>query len=151
MFFWISPRYRCTRHPATISFCARPVFLYSAISRMVSMDSCLAGSMKLQVFTTMTSASEGCGVSSCPPLVSWPIITSVSTRFFGHPKLTKPIFKETLSLNVAVRQAALLEVLLMVFFGSAEGLGGHDLGNDGPGKSRLRRIARGFRFGFLLG
>src|ERR1700730_6052080 len=137
-------------HPATISLRARPVFLYSAISRMVSMDSCLAGSMKLQVFTTMTSASDGCGVSSWPPLVSWPIITSVSTRFFGHPKLTKPIFKETLSLNVAVRQAALLEVLLMVFFGSPEGLGRHDLGDDRPGESRLRGVARRFRFDLLL-
>ncbi len=37
---------------------ARPVFLYSAISRMVSTDSCFAGSMKLHVLTTMTSASE---------------------------------------------------------------------------------------------
>src|SRR6185369_709705 len=120
---------------------------------MVSMDSCFAGSMKLHVFTTMTSASEGCGVNSWPPLVSWPIMTSVSTRFFGHPKLTKPIFKETLSfsLNVTVRQAALLEVLLMVFFGAPEGLGRHDLGDDGPGESRLRCVARSFRFGFLLG
>jgi hypothetical protein len=78
-------------------------------------------------------------------------MTSVSTRFFGHPKLTKPIFKETLSLNVTVRQSALLEVLLMVFFGTPERLGRHDLGDDRPGESRLRRIARGFRFGFLLG
>jgi hypothetical protein len=78
-------------------------------------------------------------------------MTSVSTRFFGHPKLTKPIFKETLSLNVTVRQAALLEVLLMVFFGAPEGLGGHDLGDDGPGEARLGGISRGFRFGFLLG
>src|SRR6202142_3775614 len=122
--------------PATTRRLALPVFLNSAISRIVSIDSCLAGSIKLQVFTTMTSASEGCGVSSWPPLVSWPIITSVSTRFFGHPKLTKPIFKETLSyLNVTVRQAALLEVLLMVFFGAPEGLGRHDLGDDGARES----------------
>src|SRR5580700_8032348 len=88
----MSVRYRSTKHPATISFLARPVFLYSAISRIVSTDSCLAGSMKLHVFTTITSASDGCGVSSWPAEVSWPIITSVSTRFFGHPRLTKPIF-----------------------------------------------------------
>src|SRR6185503_7897422 len=142
-------RWRSTRQPATINFCARPVFLYSAISRMVSMDSCFAGSMKLHVFTTMTSASEGCGVSSWPPLMSWPIMTSVSTRFFGHPKLTKPIFKETLSLNVAVREAALLEILLMVFFRPPESLGRHDFGDDGTGESRLCGIARGLRFGFL--
>ena len=40
---------------------ARPVRLNSAISRMVSTDSCLAGSMKLQVLTTMASASSGLG------------------------------------------------------------------------------------------
>jgi uncharacterized membrane protein (UPF0127 family) len=38
----------------------------------------------------------------------------------------------------------------MVFFGTPEGLGRHDLGDDGPGESRLRVITRGFRFGFLL-
>src|SRR5580704_7941042 len=89
----MSARYRSTRHPATINRFARPVFLYSAISRIVSTDSCFAGSIKLHVLTTITSASEGCGVSSCPEAVSWPIITSVSTRFFGHPRLTNPIFK----------------------------------------------------------
>src|SRR5580692_2437375 len=60
---------------------------------MVSTDSCLAGSMKLQVLTTNTSAWSGCGVSSCPRDTSWPIMTSLSTRFLGQPKLTKPIFK----------------------------------------------------------
>ena len=39
----------------------------------------------------------------------------------------------------------------MVFFGAPEGLGRRDLGDDGPGEPRLRSIARGFRFGFLLG
>ena len=73
--------------------CAMPVFLCSAISRMVSTDSCLAGSMKLQVLTTMTSASSGRGVSSWPLRASWPIMTSVSTRFFGQPRLTNPTFK----------------------------------------------------------
>src|SRR5690242_20509097 len=60
---------------------------------MVSTDSCLAGSMKLQVLTTSTSAWSGCEVSSCPHAASWPIITSLSTRFLGQPRLTKPIFK----------------------------------------------------------
>src|SRR3977135_1597440 len=60
---------------------------------MVSTDSFLAGSIKLQVFTTMTSAWSGCGVSSCPCEASWPIMTSLSTRFLGQPKLTKPTFK----------------------------------------------------------
>src|SRR5436190_4109842 len=76
-----------------MSFVARPIFLYSAISRIVSTDSFLAGSMKLQVFTTRTSAWSGCGVSSWPLAASWPIMTSLSTRFLGQPKLTKPTFK----------------------------------------------------------
>jgi hypothetical protein len=79
-------------------------------------------------------------------------MTSVSTRFFGHPKLTKPIFKETLSyLNVTVRQAALFEVLLMIFLSAPERLSRHDLGDDRAGESRLRGVARGFRFSFLHG
>jgi len=57
--FRIWSRYRSPGIPATISLRARPVFLCAAISRIVSTDSCLAGSMKLQVFTTITSASAG--------------------------------------------------------------------------------------------
>src|SRR5277367_5683455 len=57
------------------------------------MDSCFAGSMKLQVLTTITSASSGRGVSWWPLDARAPIITSLSTRFLGQPKLTKPIFK----------------------------------------------------------
>ena len=49
--------------------------------------------MKLQVLTTSTSAWSGCGVSSWPRATSWPIMTSLSTRFLGQPRLTKPIFK----------------------------------------------------------
>src|ERR1017187_8610691 len=60
---------------------------------MVSTDSFLAGSMKLQVFTTRTSAWSGWEVSSWPLATSWPIMTSLSTRFLGQPRLTKPIFK----------------------------------------------------------
>src|SRR2546427_490698 len=84
-------------HPATTRRWARPIFLYSAISRMVSMDSCLAGSMKLHVFTTSTSAWSGCGVSSCPRATSSPIMTSLSTRFLGQPKLTNPTFNDLFS------------------------------------------------------
>src|ERR1700678_643381 len=78
--------------PATISFCALPDFLYSAISRIESTDSFCAGSMKLQVLTTRTSASPARGVSSYPARARIPIITSLSTRFFGHPRLTNPTF-----------------------------------------------------------
>src|SRR3984957_16090468 len=76
--------------PATINFCALPNFLYSAISRIESTDSFCAGSMKLQVLTTRTSASPARGVSSYPARARTPIITSLSTRFFGHPRLTNP-------------------------------------------------------------
>ena len=57
------------------------------------MGSCLAGSMNEQVLTTMTSASPGREVNSWPRAANCPIMTSVSTRFFGQPRLTKPTFK----------------------------------------------------------
>src|SRR5437868_12338386 len=57
---------------------------------MVFTDSCLAVSIKEQVFTTMMSASSARGVMAAPEAVSSPIITSLSTRFLGHPRLTKP-------------------------------------------------------------
>src|SRR3954454_5582858 len=57
---------------------------------MAFTDSCLAVSMNEQVFTTMTSASSARGVISAPPWASRPIMTSLSTRFFGQPRDTKP-------------------------------------------------------------
>src|SRR5271155_4109410 len=48
--------------------------------------------MNEQVFTTITSASSARGESSAPARARKPIITSLSTRFFGHPRLTKPTF-----------------------------------------------------------
>src|SRR5271165_448602 len=59
---------------------------------MVFTDSCFAESMKEQVLTTMMSASSAREVISAPPCDSRPIITSLSTRFLGQPRLTKPIF-----------------------------------------------------------
>ena len=73
-----------------MSFLARPLSLKRAISRIVSTDSCLALSMNEQVFTTMMSASSARLVISAPEVASIPIITSLSTRFFGQPRLTKP-------------------------------------------------------------
>src|SRR5947208_79023 len=81
---------RCTMQPATTSLRQRPVFLNSAISRMVSIDSRRAGSMKVQVLTTITSASDGSRVKSYPPRRRVPSITSLSTRFLGQPRLTIP-------------------------------------------------------------
>src|SRR5438270_11134450 len=60
---------------------------------MVLTDSCFAESMNEQVFTTITSASSAREVICAPPDCSMPIITSLSTRFLGQPKLTKPTFK----------------------------------------------------------
>src|SRR5512135_2084015 len=57
---------------------------------MVSTDSCWALPMKEQVLTTITSASSALGVSSAPARRSTPIMTSLSTRFLGQPRLTKP-------------------------------------------------------------
>ena len=88
----ISSRKRSTRQPATTSFFARPEVLSSAISRIVFTDSCCALSMNEQVFTTITSASSARGESSAPARASRPIITSLSTRFLGQPRLTKPTF-----------------------------------------------------------
>src|SRR5437868_10800458 len=46
--------------------------------------------MKLHVLTISTSASSARGVSSYPRRLRRPIITSLSTRFLGHPRLKKP-------------------------------------------------------------
>src|SRR5271165_5106347 len=73
-----------------MSLRARPEVLWRAISRIVSTDSCLAVSMKLQVLTTRISASSGWLVRRAPAWSSRPIITSESTRFLGHPNEIKP-------------------------------------------------------------
>src|ERR1700691_2672206 len=73
-----------------MSLRAVPEVLWRAISRMVSTDSCLAVSMKLQVLTTRISACSGCAVRRAPARSSRPIITSESTRFLGQPNEIKP-------------------------------------------------------------
>src|SRR5256885_10986581 len=57
---------------------------------MVLTDSCWALSIKEQVLTTRMSASSACEVNWAPACANIPIMTSLSTRFLGHPKLTKP-------------------------------------------------------------
>src|SRR5271166_5885072 len=59
---------------------------------MESTDSCWALSINEQVLTTMMSASSAREVISAPPCASKPIMTSLSTRFLGQPRLTKPTF-----------------------------------------------------------
>jgi len=70
-------------------FPAVPNFLYSAISKMVLMDSCLAGSMKAQVLTMIISAWSGRGVSSYP---CWPGSQHhlAVHKIFGTARLTIP-------------------------------------------------------------
>src|SRR5579862_1656408 len=48
--------------------------------------------MNAQVLTTSTSAVDGSLVSVCPARSARPSITSESTRFFGQPSDTRPIF-----------------------------------------------------------
>src|SRR4029079_15819693 len=78
--------------PVTISRLHAPSVLWRAISRMASIDSCFAESMKAHVFTTSTSAVAASCVSSCPACSANPSITSESTRFFGHPSEIRPTF-----------------------------------------------------------
>ena len=56
---------------------------------MVSMDSSLAGPMNAQVFTMMTSASPWSATTLYPARVSWPSMTSESTRFLEQPRLAR--------------------------------------------------------------
>src|SRR3954465_11392894 len=49
--------------------------------------------MNEQVFTTITSASSARAVICAPPVCNRPIMTSLSTRFLGQPRLTNPTFK----------------------------------------------------------
>src|SRR3954451_17586007 len=78
--------------PVTISRLQLPSVLCRAISRIVSIDSCLAESMNAQVLTTRTSASPASCVSSWPSRCASPSITSESTRLFGQPREIIPIF-----------------------------------------------------------
>ena len=81
-----SPK-RCERQPATMS--CWPSRFFSACSRIVSVDSAFAGSMNAQVLMTTASASAASGTSDQPAAPSFAIITSLSTRFFAHPRETK--------------------------------------------------------------
>src|SRR5262245_9190016 len=75
-------------HPVTTSRRPSRAALTRADSRMASIDSSLAGPMKAHVFTTRTSAASGSSTISCPARVRTPSMTSVSTWFFGQPRVT---------------------------------------------------------------
>src|SRR5689334_17408988 len=127
--------------PVTMSLRPAACFFSSAISRIVSIDSCLARSMNAQVFTTSTSACDASAVISCPSFSAMPSMTSESTRFFGHPSETNPIFMGTSQCS---------RLWLILFFWRAAGpalepginridgvfllrrlLGGHDMPRQG--------------------
>jgi len=55
--------------------------------RISSTDSSFAGRMKAQVFTTMTPARSGRSVTLQPERDRRADMTSLSTRFFGQPRL----------------------------------------------------------------
>jgi hypothetical protein len=57
---------------------------------MVSIDSCFASSMKAQVLITTVSASSRSWTIWWPRRPSSPSIISLSTRFFGQPRLIMP-------------------------------------------------------------
>src|SRR4030043_1429579 len=76
----------CGRQPVTTSRRHFPCSLAAAMARIVSTDSSCASRMKPQVLMMTTSASsraEGTQPFSCRR----PSITSLSTIFFGHPRL----------------------------------------------------------------
>src|SRR5512145_642143 len=80
-----------------------------ARSRIVSIDSSRARSMKAHVLTMMHSASSGCDASGNPASVSMPSISSESTWFFGQPRVVRWTFipgaqytVATAALNAAV-------------------------------------------------
>ena len=58
---------------------------------IVSIDSCLASSMKPQVLMMTTSAFFGSLVKVNPSATKVPNMTSESTWFFEQPRLTKPM------------------------------------------------------------
>ncbi len=71
-----------------------PCFFSLASSRIVSIDSSRARSMKAQVLTTRHSASSGRSASGNPASVSMPSISSESTWFFGQPRVVRWTFMD---------------------------------------------------------
>src|SRR5882762_8720945 len=69
-----------------------PCFFSFASSRIVSIDSSRARSMKAQVLTRRPSASSARSTSGNPASVSMPSISSESTWFFGQPSVVRWTF-----------------------------------------------------------
>ena len=82
-------RWRCTRQPATTTRLISPFSLRRIASWITSSDSSFDASRKPQVFTTIASGRWSSFTSSKPDCLRTPSIFSLSTRFFGQPRLTK--------------------------------------------------------------
>src|SRR6266487_3854605 len=80
--------------PLTISFWSGRLFNPRCwcASKIASIDSSFAESMKAQVLTTSTSASSARDVISIPRCKTLPSMISASTRFLAQPRLIMPIF-----------------------------------------------------------
>ena len=76
--------------PVTIRARILPSFLSFASSRISSIDSAFADSMKPQVFTMAASAPAASSLSTKPASRRRAIIISASTRFFSQPRLIIP-------------------------------------------------------------
>src|SRR5215472_9693974 len=63
----------------------------------------------------MTSASWACVVNWAPACASMPIMTSLSTRFFGQPRLTNPTFFDDGVSEAAVFSLSDTSVVLSTF------------------------------------
>src|SRR5205809_2491305 len=83
---------RCDMQPLTISFWSGRLFNPRCwcASKIASIDSSFAESMKAQVLTTSTSASSAHEVISIPRCKTLPSMTSASTRFLAQPRLIMP-------------------------------------------------------------
>ena len=79
---------RSARQPATITPRVPPDRFRSSISLIAAYDSWREASMNAQVLTTTMSEPCGSPTSCQPSLRSRPSIRSLSTRFFGQPRLT---------------------------------------------------------------
>ena len=77
-------------------------FFSHATSRILSMASFFALSMKAQVFTMIMSAEMSSAVISYPASASSLSMTSVSIWFFGHPRDMKPIFGFLINIFLSV-------------------------------------------------
>src|SRR3989338_3075947 len=89
----ISSPKRWGRQPRTTPASSLPFVFNRHSSRIVSIDSAFAASMKPQVFTTATSAPAAESTPRQPPAARPPSATSESTSVRAQPRLVRWILK----------------------------------------------------------